>query len=45
MKVVLIAIYVLSVFRLVSLKKIIFFLAVSVVKLCFIMPRFLKKTA
>lgn len=45
MRVVLIAICVLSVFRLVSLKKIIFFLAVSVVKLCFIPPLFFKKTA
>ena len=45
MRVVLIAIYVLSVFRLVSLKKIIFFLAVSVVKLCFIASIFFNKTA
>ena len=45
MKVILIAITALSIFRFVSLKKIVFFLAVSVMKLCFIMPRFLKKTA
>lgn len=45
MKVVLIAIYILSVFLLVSLKKIVFFLAVSVVKLCFIPSLFFKKTA
>ena len=44
MRVVLIAIDVLSIFLFVSLKKIVFFLAVSVVKLCFIPPRFLKET-
>ena len=45
MRVVLIKIYILSVYLLVSLKKIVFFLAVSVVKLCFIPSRFFKKTA
>ena len=43
MRVVLIAIYVLSVFLLVSLKKIVFFLAVSVVKLCSYRPLSLRK--
>ena len=45
MRVVLIKNYILSVFLLVSLKKIVFFLAVSVVKLWFIPSRFFKKTA
>ena len=45
MRVVLIAITVLSIFCFVSLKKIVFFLAVSVVKLWFIPSRFFKKTA
>ena len=44
MRVVLIAIAVLSFFRFVSLKKIVFFLAVSVVKTRFIPPRFFRKT-
>ena len=45
MRVVLIAICILSVFLLVSLKNIVFFLAVSVVKLCFIASLFFKKIA
>lgn len=45
MRVVLIAIYVLCIFPIVSLKKIVFFLAVSVVKLCFIASLSFKKTA
>ena len=45
MRVVLIAIYVLCVFCLVSIKKIVFFIAVSVVKLFFIASLFFRKTA
>ena len=45
MRVVLIAIAALSIFSFVYLKKIVLFLDVSVVKLCFIPSIFFKKTA